>query len=203
MSVKHYPLHDGTGYVELLSSMGTDLTVINAARISLAKESASFSGQDEKLLNYLMREGHGSPFEHIVISYRVKAPLFVIRQWERHRIASYNEQSGRWTSFEPEFYIPYGDADIKQHSLNSFSLYEQKLAEGMPKEKARIALPVNLYTTFWFTVNGRSLMNFIALRNNDHAQEEIRLYAKAVENIFQQLFPFIHASFVKHERKAP
>ncbi len=198
-----YPLGDGKGYVELLDSMGSDLTVVNAARVSRGKYHEVWELSDAKLLDFLFKMDHGSPLEHCVISFRVCAPLFVRSQWERHRIASYNEQSGRWTPFEPVFYIQDDDAEVALHSLESFELYKSKLAEGWTKEDARVVLPQNLYTTFWFTVNLRSLLNFLNKRNADDVQHQTRAYARAVEEIFSDLFPMTYLAFVNHDRKAP
>ena len=198
-----WPLRDGKGFVELLDHMGSDLTVVNAARVSRGKYHEQWVLADNKLLNFLFEMDHGSPLEHCVITFRVCAPLFVRSQWERHRIASYNEQSGRWTPFEPVFYIQDDDAEIAYHSYHSFELYKSKLAEGWSKEDARVVLPQNLYTTFWFTVNLRSLCNFLNKRNADDVQHQTRAYAIAVEEIFGDLFPMTYQAFLDHERKAP
>ena len=135
---------DDIGFVELVNHMGDDLTPVNAARVSYAKESKEFTEKDAKLIRYLLRESHGSPFEHCVFQFRVKAPLFVVRQWERHRIASYNEQSGRYVEMEPEFYCP--DPVIKYVSKEAYRVYRELLADHK-KEYARMVLPLNLYTT--------------------------------------------------------
>lgn len=193
--------------VELLDSMGTDLTVVNAARVSYAKESKEFSGRDEKLIAFLMREGHGSPFEHCVFSFRVKAPMFVARQWMRHRISSFSEQSGRWTEFEPEFYYPDPESgwyyEVKEHSNRCFEKYQELLSDGWTKENARMVLPQNLLTTFWWTVNARSLMNFLMLRSASDAQHQIQEYAGQAEKFFCQNMPVSHAAFNEYGRKAP
>ena len=103
-----------------------------------------------------------------------------------------------------EFYIPGDNGDIRLHSYISFALYNRLVNEdGMHRERARSVLPVNLYKTFWFTVNARSLMNFLALRNDDHAQWEIQAYAKALEAIFAEIMPVTHKSFIDNGRKAP
>ena len=197
---KAYPLGDAIGFVELLDHMGNDLTVVNAARVSLARESHELSPRDKRLIHFLMANRHSSPFEHAVMSFRVKAPIFVVRHWERHRWSSFNEQSGRWTAFEPEFYCPTDT--IREFSKEAFTLYEHMLTEGVEKEEARLVLPPNLYTTFWYTANALSLMNFIGLRNASGVQEETRLYAKAVEDIFEGLLPEVHAAFTENGRRA-
>lgn len=193
--------------VELLDSMGGDLSVVNAARVSFAKESRELGLKDEKLIGFLMREGHGSPFEHVVFTFRAKVPLFVARQWMRHRMASYNEQSGRWTEFEPEFYYPDPETDsyyeVKEHSNLCFRKYQELLSDGWSKEDARMVLPLNLLTTFWYTVNARSLMNFLMLRAAERAQSQIRQAADEAERHFARVLPVTHAAFVEHGRRAP
>jgi thymidylate synthase (FAD) len=195
------PLKDGISSVELLDNMGNDLTVVNAARVSYAKESAEYNGKDAKLIRYLMRNKHGSPFEHAVFTFRVRAPLFVVQQWERHRIASYNEESGRYIQMEPQFYAP-----TKEYQLAAdlaYRHYEARLAAGDPKERARIILPLSLYKSYWFTVNARSLMNFLMVRADDHAQEEIRKYAYAIESFFGAVMPDTWAAWNELGRVAP
>jgi thymidylate synthase (FAD) len=191
---------DDIGHVQLINHMGDDLTPVNAARVSYAKNSLTFTAKDEKLIRYLLREGHGSPFEHCVFQFRITAPLFVVRQWERHRIASYNEQSGRYVEMEPQFYAP--NRTVKIASAISYWFYKKLLVKNK-KELARIVLPLNLYTTFWWTVNARSLMNFISLRNSEHAQPEIRQYAEAVEVIFAIIMPATYNAFLEYGRKVP
>lgn len=191
---------DGIGYVRLVNHMGDDLTPVNAARVSYAKSSLAMTEKDERLIKYLMREGHGSPFEHAVFQFSVTAPLFVVRQWERHRIASYNEQSGRYVEMKPEFYTP--NRTVKRASAISYWFYKKLLVKNK-KELARIVLPLNLYTTFWWTVNARSLMNFISLRNSEHAQPEIKQYAEAIEAIFAAHMPVTYNAFLEYNRKVP
>jgi len=192
---------DDTSYVELLDAMASDLKVVNAARVSYKKKSLEMTPRDVKLIDFLMREGHGSPFEHCVFQFEVKAPLFTVRQWQRHRIASYNEQSGRWTEFEPEFYSP--DEKYRQWNEKSYQEYLDRLAAGEPKERARMVLGTGIYTSFWFTVNARSLMNFISLRSGETAQSAIQEYSKALEHHFRVMMPVTWAAFDRNNRKAP
>src|ERR1700747_346057 len=142
---------DGVGYVELLKSMAEDLDVVNAARVSFNKQSEEMSARDKKLIGFLMKNRHGSPFEHAVFRFRIKAPLFVVAQWQRHRMASYNQQSARWSEMSDEFYAP--EIEIGEASAFAYLKYQAMLARGVDKERARIALPVGLITTFWYTVN--------------------------------------------------
>ncbi len=219
------------GEVRLLRHLGDDLSVVGAARVShaVAPEDAS-KGQhaDERLIEYLMAHRHGSPFEHVVFQFYVKAPLFVVREWQRHRIASYNEQSGRYTEFEPEFYIPdhvrVPDTENRQGSvkameagkvsadlihqmhaeaMSAFQTYVRLMHHGMAREMARLVLPLNLYTSFWFTINARSLMNFLSLRNAPNAQWEIQEYARAIEADFATVMPATWRSFERNGRRAP
>jgi thymidylate synthase (FAD) len=199
---KIYPI-DYIGFVELLDSMASDLTVVNAARVSFNKDSKEMGAKEASLIKHLMKNRHGTPFEHCVFQFRVKAPLFVVQQWERHRMASYNEESARWSKMNAEFYIPDENEAIRLRSKTSYALYESLLAGGMPREKARLVLPGNLYKTFWFTVNARSLMNFISLRNDDHAQEEIRQYGAAIEQMFARAMPVTFDAFKDNGRVAP
>ena len=195
------PVLNGVGFVELLNHMAEDLDVANAARVSYHKESAEMTGRDKRLIGMLMRERHGSPFEHAVFRFRVKAPLFVVAQWQRHRMASYNQQSARWSEMADEFYEP--EPEIAEASRFAYNQYLNMLERGVPKEQARIALPVGLMTTFWFTVNSRSLMNFLMVRNEEHAQDEIREYAEALERFFAMSMPVTFAAFESNERVAP
>lgn len=217
------------GAVSLLLH-GDDLSVVGSARVSNAvvpDEASRGDEADSKLIAYLMRHKHGSPFEHAVFRWFIKAPIFVVREWQRHRMASYNEQSGRYATFDPEFYVPdhvrvpdehnkqsslrsEGNQhlvdmleDIKNHDSRSFQLYQRLMHRGMAREMARMVLPLNLYTQFWFTVNARSLMNFLELRNAPNAQWEIQEYARAMEQDFAQVMPMTHSAFIANGRVAP
>jgi thymidylate synthase (FAD) len=196
-----YPLNDGIGFVELIDSMGNDLKVANAARASYAKFSPELNERDKRLVARMLREHHGSPFEHSVFTFAVKAPLFVVQQWERHRIASYSEESGRYVELAEEFYTPH--PELRHSSIGAYACYKWMLKNGESKELARLALPLSLYKSFWFTINARSLMNFLNLRNDEHAQWEIRQYAIAIEQIFAERMPETHKAFVEYGRIAP
>lgn len=218
------------GEVILVDHMAGDHKVYGAARVSTGKrpeDSSSGDVGDSHLIEYLMKNGHGTPFEHAVFQFFVKAPLFVVREWQRHRMASYNEQSGRYKEFEPEFYIPARtrkpDPNNKQSSILSednnnnelnliliedsskkaFHAYETLLGTGVAREMARLVLPLNLYTSFWFTVNARSLMNFLELRTAENAQWEIQEYARAMEDMFREKMPMTHDAWHANGRKAP
>lgn len=175
--------------VELVSANASDKSVAMAARISTGVASAD-EAKDAGLINYLMRDRHGTPFEHNSFTFRVEAPIFVFREFMRHRIASYNEESGRYKELEPTFYIPDPErnliqigktgayefiagtdeqykttyACIKENSLQSYSYYQDMLEAGVAREVARMVLPVNLYSSMYVTMNARALMNFLSLR---------------------------------------
>jgi thymidylate synthase (FAD) len=216
------------GFVRLDDAMASDLSVVNAARVSFAQRSEEMAERDHGLIRFLMREKHASPFEHSVFRFHVKCPIFVAREWMRHR-NSYNEWSARYSQLEPEFYLPAPDdvrsqvgkpgaysfepvepavadrARAAQLELyeHAYRTYEQLLEQGIAKEVARNVLPVAIYTQFYWTVNARSLMNFISLRNAAAAQREIRRYAEAVEELFAARMPATHAAFVAADRRAP
>jgi len=204
------------GFVNLVNFMGGDLAVVASARVSngITPEEASKGEEaDQKLINFLMRNRHGTPFEHSIFTFFVKCPIFVAREWQRHRIGSYNEVSGRYTEFQPEFYIPSAfrqpGSNNKQGSLPlndskadewlklgfekwsqlAYDEYQFLLKQGLAKEMARMVLPLNLYTQYYWTVNARSLMNFLNLRAAEDAQWEIRQYALAIKDIFKEKMP--------------
>lgn len=215
------------GFIELLPSLATDLDVVNAARVSFAERQAEMDPRGEGLIGYLMRKKHGSPFEHNIFRFHVCAPIAVVREWERHRIASYNEQSGRYSELSDRMYVPEfirtqtgkpgnytfeamlpDEADevrqiISGHNVASYQLYQQLLGMGVAKEQARLVLPPTLMVEFWVSMNARALMNFVRLRNEESAMFEIRQYAIEVEKFFAELMPQTHAAFVEHGRVAP
>lgn len=181
--------------VELVKASASDSDVVFAARVSTQGERAlGAEGEDASgssgLIRYLMRERHGSPFEHSVMTFRVRAPIFVWREHMRHRTASYNEESGRYRVLEPEFYVPANDRalvqigktgayefvpgtpeqqdlvaeSIRDSCIRAYERYEQMLSAGVAREVARMVLPVSLYSSAYVTMNARALMNFLSLR---------------------------------------
>ena len=217
------------GFVRLDGCMADDLSVVNGARVSFAQRAEEMTDRDAGLIRFLMRERHGSPFEHNAFRFHIKLPIFVMREWARHRIGSFNEWSGRYSQLEPEFYVPAAE-DVRtqvgkpgsytfdpvsdelaeetreaQRAVyeQAYATYERLLEQGVAKEIARNVLPVAIYTQFYWTVNARSLMNFVSLRNAETAQREIRRYAEAVERFFAGAMPVTHAAFVANERRAP
>jgi thymidylate synthase (FAD) len=201
-----YPMNDDLGFIELIAYMGNDLTIVNAARVSYSKRSNTMTGKDAKLIDYLMRNEHGSPFEHVVFQFRVRAPLWVIQQWERHRIASYNEESGRYVELRPDFAIPLNaehETIYRDLYRVAYETYRWLLDHGETKERARVVLPLALYKEFYVTMNARALMNFIHLRNDPHAQDDIRAYAAAMEDMFSSVLVQTSKSFNNYGRKVP
>jgi thymidylate synthase (FAD) len=217
------------GFVELHDSMGDDLAVVNAARVSYGKESFATQDADIGLIKYLMKHRHGTPFEHNSFTFRVKAPIFVFREWQRHRIGSFNEMSARYMELPAEWYIPYThDVRLRvgkpghytyepapeSHASdfvlalsitcnNAYLEYKYWLEHGIAPEQARMFLHVNHYSEMWWTVNARSLMNFLSLRNAPTAQWEIRQYAEIVEDLWAARMPFTADAFIENGRLAP
>ena len=185
--------------VELVKHSASDEDVAFAARVSTLGEKAQ-EGSDPKktsgLINFLMRDRHGSPFEHSVFTFYVKAPIFVWREHMRHRIASYNEESGRYRVLQPEFYVPdnkrkllqigkpgayiFEEGSSEQMAITmvnyrktckeAYMNYEEMVGHGIAKEVARGILPVTIYSSAYVTINSRSLMNFLSLRRNVEGQ---------------------------------
>jgi thymidylate synthase (FAD) len=206
------------GFVNFVEDMGGDRAVVQAARVCYKSDGLSEPEKDRKLIRYLLEHDHGTPFEHAVLKFHVKAPLFVARQWFRHRMSSYNETSQRYAVVPEEFYIPAAwrlhDAKNKQgsvagamehdvlsgkllsHCQQSMRVYNELLETGVAKEMARMALPVNVYTEWYWTVNARALMHFIALRSEAHAQWEIRQYSNALWKIFAGVMPWTAEAFL-------
>ena len=218
------------GFVGLVSYAGGDLSVVASARVSNGsgpEEASKGADKDQKLINYLMKHKHGTPFEHNMFTFYAKVPIFVAREWQRHRIGSYNELSGRYTEFKPEFYIPdkargpaetnkqgsvYLDNTIADEWLNTavwhssiraYEEYERLLRYGIAKEMARMVLPLNTYTEYYWTVNARSLMNFLSLRCGEDAQWEIRQYANAIRDIFKDIMPWTFQAWIENGSIAP
>lgn len=204
------PLGDGLSSLSLTRVSGSDVDVVNAARVSFGKVVTTLSTRDEALIKYLVEHNHTSPFEHNQLSFRVKCPLFVARQWMRHRMNSYNEISYRYVKSKLEFYTPpqwrYQSASNRQASGDAFeseellSVYQQALAastaayetlleKGVCRELARGLLPVCTYTEFMFTCNLHSLMHFLKLRLHEGAQYEIRQFAVGMLELAKPHFP--------------
>lgn len=218
------------GHVHLEDSMGTDLHIVNNARVSFDQESTEFTAKERGLLNFLMRERHGSPWESVVFRFDVKAPIFVVREWQRHRVGSFNEQSARYSQIPEHYYVPAREAVREQvgkpgsYSFDpitdpavvdetlqlldatqreAFEAYHRMLELGVAKELARTVLPVGMFSRMKWTVNLRSLFNFVALRNHEHAQREIRDYAGAVEDLARTVVPVAFEVYEENGRVCP
>lgn len=209
------------GFVRLIDSMGSDLSVVRAARVSYdaAWRAGENEGSDARLINYLWRNKHASPFEAVTFTFEVKAPIFVFRQWHRHRTWSFNELSARYRELPEEFYVPepeqigaqsasskqardvvaLTDAEkrakttdagmIKLACEGAFTIYRSLLDRGVPRELARSVLPVATYSHMFATVDLRNLLHFLDLRIHPHAQHEIRVYAEAMRDIVRTVVP--------------
>lgn len=221
-------------YVKLVRSMASDDMVIQAAQVS-SKGENNPDTVPERLINALLKGHHGSPFEHTAFTFFIEAPIFVFREWQRHRISSFNEMSGRYTELKPKFYSPSVErgvinvgtkmkpvfvnhleaamdiqAILNHQSSTAWEHYQYMLKAGIANEVARMALPVNVYSQMYWTVNARSLMNFLSLRvESDNStfrsypQYEIDLAARKVERNFQEQMPLTHKAFVQNGRVAP
>jgi thymidylate synthase (FAD) len=187
------------GYVALVDSMGGDKAVIEGARRCYMSEPQGAEA-DAKLIRHLISKDHGTPFEHAYFRFDVKCPIFVARQWIRHRIGTYNEMSLRYCLAKRDFYTPEnlsGEAleKYKKTINDAFDAYEAIVASGVKREQARGVLPLSIYTLYYWTVNARSLMNFLKLRLDKGAQPEIREYAKALLEIFRETMPVTAKAF--------
>ena len=217
------------GFVRLDDAMADDLSVVNGARVSFARRVDEMDEADEGLIRFLMRERHGTPFEHNSFRFHMRTPIFVAREWFRHRIGSFNEFSMRYARATDDFYVPapedvrtqvgkpgsYSFEPVEPELAESarerlrevyetaYRVYEELVEQGVARELARAVLPVGAYTEFYWTVNARSLMNFVSLRNSETAQREIRRYAEACELFLEQLMPVTYAAFVANDRTAP
>lgn len=210
------------GHIRLVDHMGSDLSVVRSARVSYDAEwrAGEDEGKDAKLINYLMKNRHTSPFESVTFTFEVKAPIFVYRQWHRHRTWGFNEISARYAELPEEFYVPAVDK-ITAQSVNNkqqrtdveldnakmirfaimgqcetaFKTYRELLAAGCPRELARGVLPVNTYSKMFATVNLHNLFGFIRLRDHAHAQYEIQVYAQAMLELIRPIVPVSVAAF--------
>ena len=211
------------GFVQLVEWMGGDRGVVQSARVSYNSQGLKTPDEDKKLIAYLLKNQHGTPFEQAVFKFHVKCPIFAMRQWIRHRMSSYNELSGRYAESKLEFYIPESwriqdkvnkqgsldegltlgqnrnmNAALSRHCAEAANLYKLMLKDNIAKEMARFALPLNLYTEFYWTVNARALMHFIKLRSDSHAQWEMQQYSNALAKIFSEIMPWTYAAFEEH-----
>jgi thymidylate synthase (FAD) len=202
------------GFVRLVDHMGSDLSVARAARVSYdaAWRAGEDQGSDARLINYLWKNHHTTPFEAVSFTFEIKAPIFVFRQWHRHRTWSYNELSARYRELPEEFYIPkpeqigtqatnnkqgraLGNRDdvsggmIKLACEGAFGIYRDLLERGVPRELARSVLPVATYSHMFASADLLNLLKFLTLRCDGHAQYEIRVYADAMRELIRPIVP--------------
>lgn len=209
------------GFVRLVDFMGNDLSIVRAARVSYdaAWRAGEDEGSDHRLINYLWKNHHTSPFEAVTLTFEVKAPIFIFRQWHRHRTWGYNELSARYRELSEEFYLPDPELigvqsannkqardlqplkgrdlakrfhqveEVKKHCTDAFGLYRTLLNQGWPRELARSVLPVNTYSHMFATVNLLNLFRFLTLRADSHAQYEIQVYAEAMIQLARIVAP--------------
>lgn len=187
------------GHVKLVRYMGGDEAVITSARRCWRSKSKGLDSNTH-LIHHLIKKDHGTPFEHAVFTFDIKCPLFVARQWFRHRIASYNEVSLRYCIAEKDYYTPEKLdrntlKEYRESIENSLNTYEKLIEKGVSRERARAVLPLSLYTEFYWTINARSLMNFLKLRLDRGAQHEIREYARALLQIYENKMPTCSKAF--------
>jgi len=210
------------GFISVVDSMGSDDRIVQAARVSYG-DGTKTKRDDEKLIKYLLINNHWSPFEHCLLTIHVKCPLFIRSQWFRHRSWSFNEVSARYSKVKEEFYIPsecrgqssknkqcsegvineithdfYDDPlDLYIAACEaSIDTYNSFIESGISREMARAILPQSMYTEFYATANLRSILHFIELRNHEHAQYEIRVYAQQLKNIIENWCPLVHNAYV-------
>lgn len=184
------------GYVHLIEHMGGDTAVIRNARRCWRSESKGEEA-DRKLIRHLLIQGHRTPFEAMVFTFDIKAPIFIARQWMRHRIGSLSEESLRYCTAEPEFYESMclegamGEQAWmwRNHNEAAMELYHACLRQGVAKEQARAVLPLGLYTKWYWTVNGSALLNFLNVRTDEHAQREMQSYAWAIHGHVSKVAP--------------
>ncbi len=222
---REFPVLDH-GFVRLVDYMGGDERIVQAARVSYGAGTKSYR-QDKGLINYLLRNDHTSPFEQVVLTFHTKMPVFVARQWVRHRTARLNEISGRYSIMKDEFYLPEGNAIAPQAADNkqgreadgfdettreairdtlerqqraAYTEYERLLGHDLAREVARINLPLSMYTEWYWQIDLHNLFHFLRLRMDPHAQYEIRVYGEAIFEITRRVCPIATEAFEEHIR---
>ncbi len=211
------------GFIRVMDYMGSDSAIVQAARVSYGKGTKQIS-QDEALIKYLMRHHHTTPFEMCEIKFHVKLPIFVARQWIRHRTANVNEYSARYSILDNKFYTPKPEQVAKQSDNNKqgsgeafdpdtskeiidsltndsnlvYSHYEKFIEQGLAREIARTNLTLNYYTQFYWKIDLHNLLHFLKLRADKHAQYEIRVYAEVMLDIIKKWVPLAYNAFVEY-----
>jgi thymidylate synthase (FAD) len=212
------------GFVRLVDYLGGDERIVAAARVSYGQGTKTLR-EDKGLIDYLMRHAHTSPFEQVILTFHCKMPIFVARQWIRHRTARLNEISGRYSVMKDEFYVPTADSLRTQSTTNkqgraenpvdpsrarqmverfeagqreAYSHYEAMLEEDLAREIARIGLPLSLYTEWYWQIDLHNLFHFLKLRLDAHAQWEIRQYAEVMAAMARTVAPLAFGAFERH-----
>jgi thymidylate synthase (FAD) len=220
---KEFPVLD-KGFIRLVDYLGGDQRVVQSARVSYGEGTKSYR-EDAGLIDYLLRNRHTSPFEQVALTFHIKMPIFVARQWVRHRTARLNEISGRYSVMKDDFYMPdladiglqstdnkQGRSEealdpavaeqilvaINKEQRRSYTEYASLIAQGIARELARINLPLSLYTEMYWQIDLHNLFHFLELRLHPHAQKEIRIYAEALLEITKKVAPRCCESFEKH-----
>lgn len=215
--------HTQKGFIRLVDSMGTDLSIVRAARVSYNADwrSGHDERSDEKLLRYLMKNRHTSPFEAVLLTFEVKCPIFIARQLHRHRTGAYNEISARYTELDEGYYLPdldkittqsednkqartdevHPDAEYIREGIDvqcalAFETYRRLLDKDCPRELARGVLPVNAYTRMFWTVNLHNFFHWARLRLHGHTQYEHRVYAEAAIELITPIVPVSVEAFM-------
>ena len=216
------------GFVRLVDYLGGDSRIVQSARVSYGSGTKTVR-EDKGLINYLMRNDHTSPFEQVTLTFHTKMPIFVARQWVRHRTARLNEISGRYSVMTDEFYVPEPNELRTQSEVNKqgrsedsvetadaekwlrtmqddqssiYSHYEEMIEGGLARELARINLPLSLYTEWYWQIDLHNLFHFIHLRADAHAQYEIRVYAEALAKCAKAVAPLAYEAFEEHKMHA-
>lgn len=212
------------GFVRLVDYLGGDQRIVQSARVSYGAGTKSFR-QDRGLIHYLLKHEHTSPFEQVVLTFHTKMPIFVARQWVRHRTARLNEISGRYSVMKDEFYLPEPDQVRFQSESNKqarsdealplaeamqiieameaeqravYANYESMIEKGVARELARANLPISLYTEWYWQIDLHNLFHFLRLRMDAHAQYEIRVFAEALAQCAQAVAPLAYEAFEEH-----
>lgn len=207
------------GYVQLTAVMGNDRSIVDAARLSISGENVKSVQEDRGLIRYLMRHRHSSPFEQVQFQFMMKMPIFVARQFIRHRTSSVNELSGRYSEMPEEYYVPEAENISHQSTMNkqgrsdmmddaiehvghfrneaieSFTHYRTRIGRDMARELARINLPLSTYTQWIWSQNLHNLFHLLSLRMDKHSQYEIRVFAEAIASIVKQVCPIAYGAF--------
>ncbi|MHB8637029.1 MAG: FAD-dependent thymidylate synthase [Fimbriimonadaceae bacterium] len=212
------------GFVRLVDYMGSDARIVQSARVSYGAGTKSYR-EDRGLINYLMRNAHTSPFEQVQLTFHTKMPIFVARQWVRHRTARLNEISGRYSVMADEFYVPAPEeirpqsednkqgrsgerfpeaeereiiAAMEEEQRSAYAAYTRLLDKNLARELARANLPVSLYTEWYWQIDLHNLFHFLRLRMDAHAQYEIRVYAEVMATCAKAVAPLAYEAFEEH-----